>query len=987
MRVRVAFLVVLAAVLAAPAPAAGSETPEAAADRARAAHAAGDAAALATIANAQDPEAWFVLEKLLVDGYVEVARALASKRQNFERKSLEAYVAWRAENPARAAVLAAIREWEALPEPAPFLARIEPLLAEGRGVSHVALAEIRTAAVARLERGVGALGEAMLASASAADELGWHWRAFHSYRAAFQRFYTVNAADKMARIARAMLRLAQRSKDETEGFIAHQMEAFRLQTLGQVERALEHAEKSLAYAQNKHETRNALRVVIMMHIRLGNAHVVLRKLKRLNQLDHELGDTRGAVISSTQLARYEAQVGRLAQALARIEGVLAYTKRHGGAHADVYAAHMHASQITRTLGDPKRALEHIKLARAAETRSREAGEPVNYDPFQLDKSEALALAMMERYEEAAVLSRRVVEGRTRVPPAMRLNDLIALAIDLAYLGRHEEAARYFDEAEALLAPELEAHLHVRFYGVKASALVLAGKMDEALRAAETGEHLSRDERFNEARQFCLAAMGRVWYERGQMRKATEAFDQMLGLLLDRSAMLPDRMGATFRSARADKAKHVSVSYGLEAAARSGDAAVLFRLAERSSSVALRNRLGTTDVAEALAPELREKELELQEAETRAVGRLRRAKGEERAQALTALGTVRKDLDRHRERMRAEQAAAAQVIDPAIDTLAETQARLAADEALVLYAEGARTLWAIVADRKTARIVEIGPPANVTGTLERVVLEAPGSDWKADVATLRSALVEPLKLPAKARRVSVVPTGVLAFVPYAAVLVDREVTLLPSATTARLLGAHERRGRGTLAVGDPESADGRRLPGSAVEAKAIGDEVLVGRAASEAGIEAALAKRPRWRAVHIACHGLIDPLHPLRSALSLTPAGDDDGLWTVSELLRTRVPTDLAVLGSCSTGRGKSFSREGVLGFVHAFFVAGARQVVVSLWDVDDKATSALLRRFHEEWKDGVAPATALQRAQAWLRTQPAWAHPAYWAAWQIWGPR
>ncbi len=986
MRVWMVLFAALLLVLALPLRA-ESNAEEDAAKKAREAHAAGDAAALAALANAPQPDAWVVVEMLLIAGDVDVAKAVAAQRRFMDRKALETYITWRSQNPVPKEVTAAIDIGRTADDLEAFVKRADALLKSGRGVSHVWLGEMRTNALARAKRSVGDIGKAMLASAAAAEEIGWHQRAFISYRAAFQRLYAAGAANEMKRASEALLRLAEGSKNQGEAFVAHQMEAFRLQAGGNVEPALEHAETSLSHAQNTLQTRNALRVVIMMHIRLGNSHVVYRKSRRLNELDHELGDQRGIVISSTQLARYEAKLGRLAQAMARIEQVLAYTEEHGGAHADVHAAHLHAAQLNRDLGDPKRALEHLKLARDAMARSREAGEPVNYDPFTLDKTEALALALLERYEEAAALNRRVVEGRQRVPPAMRMNDLLSLAIDLAYLGKHDEAAEYFDKAEAFLDPKLEAHQHVRFYGVKASGLVLAGKMDEAYQVASKGTQVGREERFNESHRFCLGAIGRVWFERGNMKKSVEAFDEMLGLLLERSAMLPDRAGATFRTQQATRAKHVSEYYGIEAAARTGDPAVLFRMSERLGSVALRSRLGTMDVADSLPPELREKELELQEAETQAVQRLRTVRGNERAAAMRALNAVRKELDRHRERMRAEQVAAAQVIDPAIDDFKTAQQRLAADEALVLYAEGAEHFWALVADRKRARIVKLAPLEDVETAVEMLVLEDAGGEPKDAVVRLQALIVRPLALDKGVKRLAVVPTGSLAFVPYAALLSGRAVTLLPSVTTARLIGAQKAAGKDTLAVGDPESGDGRRLPGSSNEARAIGDVVLLGSAATEAGIEETLAKRERWRAVHIACHGLIDPFHPLRSALSLTPDEDDDGLWTVSEVLSTRVPTDLAVLGACSTGRGKSFNQEGVLGFVHAFFVAGARQVIVSLWDVDDEATSELLQRFHEEWKPGVTAAAALRRAQDAVRKQPKWQHPAHWAAWQIWGPR
>jgi len=51
----------------------------------------------------------------------------------------------------------------------------------------------------------------------------------------------------------------------------------------------------------------------------------------------------------------------------------------------------------------------------------------------------------------------------------------------------------------------------------------------------------------------------------------------------------------------------------------------------------------------------------------------------------------------------------------------------------------------------------------------------------------------------------------------------------------------------------------------------------------------------------------------------------------------------APLPSCSTGLGKLVSGEGILGLTRAFFYAGARNVAVSLWNVNDSATAALMK--------------------------------------------
>jgi len=92
-----------------------------------------------------------------------------------------------------------------------------------------------------------------------------------------------------------------------------------------------------------------------------------------------------------------------------------------------------------------------------------------------------------------------------------------------------------------------------------------------------------------------------------------------------------------------------------------------------------------------------------------------------------------------------------------------------------------------------------------------------------------------------------------------------------------------------------------------------------------------------------------------------------------------------VLSACSSGVGRVFGPEGGIGFVHAFLVAGARRVLASLWDVDDRATSELMRHFYAAWTPGTAPAAALRRAQETLRADPRWRHPAHWAGWQLWG--
>ncbi len=96
-------------------------------------------------------------------------------------------------------------------------------------------------------------------------------------------------------------------------------------------------------------------------------------------------------------------------------------------------------------------------------------------------------------------------------------------------------------------------------------------------------------------------------------------------------------------------------------------------------------------------------------------------------------------------------------------------------------------------------------------------------------------------------------------------------------------------------------------------------------------------------------------------------------------------TELVVLSACDTGLGGLTAGEGVFGLRRGFVAAGAKRVVLSLWEVDDAATAFLMNEFYQSLKDGRSTDEALSHAQAETRRQPGWAHPYYWAAFMLSG--
>jgi CHAT domain-containing protein len=184
-----------------------------------------------------------------------------------------------------------------------------------------------------------------------------------------------------------------------------------------------------------------------------------------------------------------------------------------------------------------------------------------------------------------------------------------------------------------------------------------------------------------------------------------------------------------------------------------------------------------------------------------------------------------------------------------------------------------------------------------------------------------------------------------------------------------------------------------LPHAREEVAAIADlfatderEVFVGAEARERTVKT-LPELSRARVLHLASHGVLDE-SPAFSRLLLAPEpdGSEDGRLEVHEVFELELGADLAVLSACDTGLGKRLRGEGILGLSRAFFAAGARRLLVSLWRVADRSTAPLMVAFYREMKDGAAPAEALRRAKRELAEDPRTSHPYYWAPFILQGP-
>jgi CHAT domain-containing protein/Tfp pilus assembly protein PilF len=147
----------------------------------------------------------------------------------------------------------------------------------------------------------------------------------------------------------------------------------------------------------------------------------------------------------------------------------------------------------------------------------------------------------------------------------------------------------------------------------------------------------------------------------------------------------------------------------------------------------------------------------------------------------------------------------------------------------------------------------------------------------------------------------------------------------------------------------------------------------------------------YRIVHFATHGLLNNIHPELSGLVLSlvdEAGQPtDGFLRLQDIYNLKLQADLVVLSACQTGLGKEIKGEGLIGLTRGFMYAGAPRIVASLWKVDDRATSELMKRFYQGLlgPEALRPAEALRQAQMTIWKEKRWREPYYWAAFVLQG--
>jgi CHAT domain-containing protein/tetratricopeptide (TPR) repeat protein len=115
-------------------------------------------------------------------------------------------------------------------------------------------------------------------------------------------------------------------------------------------------------------------------------------------------------------------------------------------------------------------------------------------------------------------------------------------------------------------------------------------------------------------------------------------------------------------------------------------------------------------------------------------------------------------------------------------------------------------------------------------------------------------------------------------------------------------------------------------------------------------------------LHFATHAITEPTAPMLSRILLS---DDD--LTVTDILGLKLSAQLIILSTCTSAIGQIAPGDEMMTLARAFFYAGTRSVISSLWAVEDKTTVALMANFYRAYQTGMSAAQALRQAQLSLK--------------------
>lgn len=577
-----------------------------------------------------------------------------------------------------------------------------------------------------------------------------------------------------------------------------------------------------------------------------------------------------------------------------------------------------------------------------------------------------------------------------------------------------------------------------------------GRMKESRRDEQSALDLARNAADRDAQAATLLQMARHTAADGDLEAARRDIDEALAIVEAQRGLIGDPSLRTsyFSSMRAYPDAEIDILMRLDQRhPNQGYALAALAAAERARARSLQDMLAERNIelTSSLTPELAGEQRAAEERFNAAafqLGRLRPDASAERRRALSeAVDGASRALDEVRGKVRTANPRYAELLRPAdLDVRELQRALLDGHRAVLEYWLGSQVSYVWIVTQSGVRVVRLAARASierqaaVLATLLRAPARpAPGAGFEA-LATEETRQLEEIDHAGVALAAAAIGPDVQRDLPHEVMIVadgdlqelpfgvlpgadghnlgsTHDLWYLPSITTLRWLrrSAQKDLRPASIAVFAAPILESRAAATEARDAAPALGPLAFSRTEAES-IAALLPKERVWLALgadasranvlaanwhrydigHFATHAVVDRNRPELSGVVLSlydaQGHPQDGLLRMNDIYNLDMPVDLVALSGCETAAGRLLDSEGVLSLSRAFLYAGARQVVASLWQVEDRATAAFMHEFYRGLLTEHMPAaTALRVAQQHVSQDNRWASPYYWGGFVLQG--
>jgi tetratricopeptide (TPR) repeat protein len=322
------------------------------------------------------------------------------------------------------------------------------------------------------------------------------------------------------------------------------------------------------------------------------------------------------------------------------------------------------------------------------------------------------------------------------------------------------------------------------------------------------------------------------------------------------------------------------------------------------------------------------------------------------------------------------------------------AALGDDAQMLEYYVANQRLWTCVIGKASIHVKELGPVDPILAQLRLLKFQMLQARHRltaisrqatlSHLQALYTGIIAPLESWIDAKHLVIAPHGPLHELPFQALhdgssyLIDRySISYAPSATVFVLCKRYAvKTAEESLLMGVPDAnnpAVEKEI--NAISALLPNPYVAMRHHATE---HALFERAANCRFIHIASHAHFRSDNPLFSWIRLS-----DSRLNVIDFYRLKLNAELVTLSGCSTGAGIVLGGDELVGLARGVIYAGSRNVLLTLWDVQDSSTAQFMEEFYKGLAEASSYAGALRSAS--LRVRENWPDPFHWAPFVITG--